>query len=113
VVKSLFAFGQRVGYLSFNVAAAVKMPTVRNARAERILDEEAVLRLIALEPKPRNRALLRLLYAAGLRVSEATALRWRDTAARNDAGQVTVQLDELRSELDRMKTYLSAPPGTQ
>jgi integrase len=46
--------------------------------------------MLALEPNPRNAALLRLAYGAGLRIAELCALAWRDLAPRDDAGQITL-----------------------
>jgi integrase/recombinase XerD len=89
-VKSLLAFGQRLGLLPVNVGAALRLPRLTGKLAARILPEPDVQRLLALEPQPRNRVLLRLLYAAGLRVSEACALTWGDVAPRDAAGQLTV-----------------------
>jgi len=89
-VKSLLAFGQRTGYLALNVGAALKLPAGKNTLAERILTETDVHRLLALEPDRRNQLLLRLLYIAGVRVSEIAALTWRDLQPRSEGGQVTV-----------------------
>ena len=89
-IKSLFSYGHRIGYLAFNVGAPVRLPRLKDTLAERILAEEVVLNMISLEPNPRNKALVRLLYSAGLRVSELCALRWRDVSERDDAAQITV-----------------------
>ncbi len=95
-LKSLFSFAQETGYLRFNISKVLKSPKVKNRLAERIMAEPDVLRMIALEPSTRNRALLTLLYGAGLRISEACALLWRDlterpgTAGQLTAGQITV-----------------------
>jgi len=86
-VKSLLTFGQRTGFLMLNVGAALKLPPRKDTLAERILDEAEVHTLLAREPGHRNRVLLRLLYRAGLRVSEIAGLCWRDTHARDDGGQ--------------------------
>ena len=89
-VKSLLSFGHKTGYLPVNVGAAIRLPKVKQTLAERILDVDAVLHMLALERSPRNKALLRLLYLGGLRISEVCGLRVRDLSAREDAGQVTV-----------------------
>jgi integrase/recombinase XerD len=90
VVKSLFTFAQRIGYTTFNVAAPLKAPKTRDARSERILEEGDLFKMIALETNDRNRTLLRLAYAAGLRVSEVCGLVWRDLQPREEGGQVAV-----------------------
>jgi len=46
--------------------------------------------LLVAQQRPRDRVLLHLLYAAGLRVSEACQLRWRNLRTNGDAGQITV-----------------------
>lgn len=90
VLKSLLNFAQTTGYLRFNVGRVLKAPAVKNTLAERIMAEPDVLRMIALEPNARNRALLTLIYGAGLRISEVCGLRWRDLTERDRAGQATV-----------------------
>lgn len=89
-LKSLLAFGHRIGVLPVDVGAALRVPARRDRLSERILEEAAVQRLLALEPHPRNHALLRLAYATGLRVSELASLTWRDLVPRGDGGTLSV-----------------------
>ncbi|MBD1890485.1 tyrosine-type recombinase/integrase [Coleofasciculus sp. FACHB-SPT9] len=88
-IKSLLTFGHKIGLLPLNVGMPVKQPAAKDCLNERILTELEVQTLIALETHPRNRAILRLLYSAGLRVSELCALTWKDLKVRGDSGQVT------------------------
>ena len=90
VVKSLFSFAHKLGYVVFNVAAAIKLPKCKDHLAERILSEDQVLAMLANEPNPRNYAMLRLLYSAGLRAAELCGLKWRDVQHREHGGQLTV-----------------------
>jgi integrase/recombinase XerD len=89
-VKSLLAFAHRIGYLPFDVGRVLRLPAVRDRLAQRILAEPEIHRMLALEPDARNRAMLTLLYAAGVRVGELCGLCWRDLEGAADAGQITV-----------------------
>ena len=89
-VKSLFAFGFKLGYLTLDIGRALKQPSFRDELAERYLSETEVLRIVSLEPNPRNRAILLTLYAGGFRVSEICSLKWRHLQDRDSTGQITV-----------------------
>jgi len=90
-LKSLLSFGHRTGLLRVNVGAALRLHRPTDDLAERILTEPEVHRLLAAPGDPRDRALLRLAYAAALRVSELVSLRWRNLQDRDGGGgQVTV-----------------------
>src|SRR5690606_10023749 len=77
-IKSLFAFGHRLGYLPFDVARPLRLPALRDGLADRILEETDVLRMIALEGNPRNKTILMTLYVGGFRVAELCSLKWSD-----------------------------------
>ena len=85
-LKSLLSFGHRTGLLRVNVGAALRLHRPTDDLAERILTEPEVHRLLAAPGDPRDRALLRLAYAAALRVSELVGLRWRNLQDREGGG---------------------------
>ena len=80
-LKSLFSFAMKIGYIRFDVAAAVRSPKADTALAERILPEASVQRMIDLAGNRRDQMLLRVLYASGVRVSELCAVSWRNCQA--------------------------------
>ena len=103
-VKSLLTFGNRIGILPLNVGAALRIKAPPDDLNERILTEPETHRLLAALADPRDRTLLRLAYAAALRVSELVGLRWRNLRDREGGGgQITVlgKGSKFRSSLVR------------
>jgi integrase/recombinase XerC len=81
-VKSLFRYACREGLLAANPAQSVRTPKVPKTlpRHLRPGEVESLIEAPAEDAGPlalRDRALLELLYAAGLRVSELVSLDWR------------------------------------
>lgn len=107
-LKSALSFACKTGYIPFNVGAVVKLPKIENRLAERIMSEEDVLRMFALEPNARNHAILVLLYRGGLRASEICNLEWRHLTSRDGGtGQVAIygKGDKTRFVLLDKKTW--------
>ncbi|MEC4805821.1 MAG: tyrosine-type recombinase/integrase [Jaaginema sp. PMC 1079.18] len=103
-VKSLLSFATKVGYLSLNPSHFVTLPKKRSNLSDRILSETEVLNLIALEPKPRNRIMLRFLYETGCRVGEMCQLKWRNLKPRHQGAQV-----DLWGKGGKMRSVLISP----
>ncbi len=78
VAKALCAFGVKLNYLRTNVFAVIKPDVAPEITHKRILTEEQVLKLIDAPKRSRDKLLLRLIYAAGLRVGEVCGLTWGD-----------------------------------
>ena len=89
-VRSLFRYACREGILAANPAQSVRTPKVpktlprhlRPGEVENLLEAPAVSAEAGYVREPqlalRDQAILELLYAAGLRVSELVGLDWRD-----------------------------------
>ncbi len=93
-IKSLFSFANKTGYLPWNVGGAMEVPAVKDDLAERELSEADVYKVINAAKTKRDRAMLRMMYAGGLRREDVCVLKWRDLKSRDDvrvgAGQATV-----------------------
>lgn len=77
-IRSFLGFAAELGVLEGNTIRGLRTPKVPKRIHERLLREDEVRELIAEARCARDRALLRVLYLAGLRVSEVTHIRWRD-----------------------------------
>jgi len=111
-VKSLLSYAHRLGFTvrvnskgdveSANVGAAIKIKPGTVDRAKRIASETEIALLIRSAPTKRDRLLLQVGYAGGLRVSELVNLRWADVVLR-EAEQVQLSVlgkgDKLRHVL--------------
>ncbi|MFB2768570.1 tyrosine-type recombinase/integrase [Pelatocladus sp. BLCC-F211] len=105
-IKSLWSFATKLNYTRFNVAAALKIPKGQQSLAGRILKQTEVLKLVERGAKPgRDRALLKLMYATGMRVSEICSLKWGDFHER-DSGEVQVT---VLGKGEKLRTVLVPP----
>jgi integrase/recombinase XerD len=86
VIKSLFSFAVKVGYLPMNIGSFIKPPKTKEVLAEKILTKEEVKRIIDATNTQRDGLMLSLMYGCGLRVSEVIGLTWVDLKPHLDGG---------------------------
>lgn len=89
VLKSLYSFGLRTGYLKANLGAFLKSIRLESKLTERYLEEDEVKLLLTHAQNKRDEMILKLLYYTGLRVSECAALTWKDIKDKQSKGKAT------------------------
>src|SRR5262245_59689433 len=87
-VKSLLSYAHELGYTQFNAGTVSKVRSDAAHRganlAKRSVSEVEVGLLVRAAPSKRDRVLLEVLYASGLRVSKAVVLNWSDVLQRDN-----------------------------
>lgn len=104
-VKSLLTFGERLGYLPFNVGGALRLPPASHSGEQRILERDDVWAMITGEDSARNQLVMRMLYLCGLRVEELCALSWGDVTTRQLQRVRRLQLT-VHGKGDRVRAVL-------
>lgn len=89
-IKSLFKFAFDIGYIPFDTAKPLRLPSLKDNLSHRILTEEEIHLLIDAARTPRNKLIIKLFYISGIRVSELASLKWKDLIKREDGFQLTV-----------------------
>lgn len=90
-VKALLSYATKLGYLAFNAGVAIRVKSERQSLAKRIATETEIGLLIRAARSTRDRTLIEVAYAGGLRVSEVVALTWADVIPR-DNGRVQLNV---------------------
>lgn len=94
-LRSLLGYAHRIGFVPWDVGAAVRVARADPKLADRILEPEQVAALVAAASSTRSperdRMIVRLLYASGCRVAELVALDVRDVRRKGDRAIVTVR----------------------
>ena len=77
-IKSLLSFTHNIGYVRFNVGAAVRGEGVKDQYGQRDLSIEQVAAVLTGEPDTKHRLALELLFYSGMRRAELCGLSWDD-----------------------------------
>ncbi len=89
-IASVLNFAHKMGVLNPNPATMLRLPKVPDDLAKKILAQKQILKMIEMEPAPRNKVLMRVMYCSGIRAAEASRLRWVDCRDRGKGGIITV-----------------------
>jgi integrase/recombinase XerD len=93
-VKSFLGYAHKLGYTPLNAGVTIKVRSQGVNRgamlAKRIISEVEVGLLIRGARTKRDRVLLEVAYAGGLRVSELVGLSWSDVVPREERVQLSV-----------------------
>ncbi|MEX0687479.1 MAG: tyrosine recombinase XerC [Pirellulales bacterium] len=121
-LRSFYAFGQREGWVRTNPAKPLRSPR-RSRKLPKFLTGDEIARLLAA-PRPdaaggvRDRAILELMYSAGVRVRELVSLDDGDLDLRNGTARVRgkgrrERLGVVGSHARRaLRAWLTARPNT-
>ena len=87
-VKSLFTFLYDMELTQRNVGVRLIAPEGRGRNDSHILTEADIEKIIGATTKPRDKALIRILYATGGRIGEVCSMKWCDVEQTTTGGQV-------------------------
>ncbi len=114
-MKSFYKYYLRIGSISYNPCEAIKMPKLGTHLPIYLTEEEVnlLLDIEILTPfDARNKAILELMYATGLRISEVISLEFKNIDAEEAIVRVMGKGSKERivpiyqSALDCLTTYL-------
>ena len=93
-VKSFLSYAHELGYTAFNAGTTIKVRSDAANRgatlAKRIITDVEVGLLVRAARTRRDRIMIEVIYAGGLRVSELVALTWSDVLPRDERVQLNI-----------------------
>ncbi|WP_446684858.1 tyrosine-type recombinase/integrase (plasmid) [Cyanobacterium sp. IPPAS B-1200] len=90
IIKSLFSYCLKTGYLSLNPSVLVNNPKVNDNISQKLLSIDDVKRLMSHTDNLRDKLLIRVMFGLGLRVSEAINLTWANFSIDDEKVNLTI-----------------------
>lgn len=90
VIKSLFGFAHRLGYLSVNPALILTTPKEQQTLTERVLPKSKVRAMVQGADNLRDKLIIKTFYLLGLRVSELAQLQWSDVIPGDEGTKIRI-----------------------
>ena len=90
IIKSLFSYCVKTGYLKVNPASMIESPKVNETISEKLLTIEDVNKLIDHAQTTRDKLLVKVMFGLGLRVSETVNLKWSNFRVDDDLVNLSI-----------------------